>query len=430
MRMNSSNSETFKGDTMLRRAEELTTVWAYKTGQIQSSEDIVLLDNVQFIYELALAELELESFGAKFEITNGLRKFRLQSLPGKEEMVHRLAYFRSVKGEETDYFKIIQFNQTRSVNQYLTHWIYPYKGKFHPQMIRALLNCLGLKPGETVLDPFIGSGTTALEAQLLGVNTFGVDVSPLCVMQGKVKTQSMDLIPEIEEARNVVQGVDVTQFGEEPNLDKAIDSIQDEGARNFYMIAKLISVSDNARRGKALMKSFSTNLELMTASVKDYITAREQLNLKLGAVDIRQGDARNLPLQENQIDGIITSPPYSIALDYVDNDKHSLQAMGFKVDEIREDFIGVRGTGNRRIELYEDDMRKCLAEMYRVLRPSRFAAIVVGNATYQGSEVETVQFTIKEAEKLGFKLVKNMDKIIFGLYNVMRKESILIFQKP
>ncbi len=428
--MGSTNPETFKGDTMLRRAEELTTVWAYKTGQLRSSDDLVLLDNVQFIYELALAELELESFGAKFQITNGLRKFSLQSVQDEVEMVHRLAYFRSVKGKETDYFKIIQYNQTRSVNQYLTHWIYPYKGKFHPQMIRALLNCLGLKPGETVLDPFVGSGTTALEAQLLGVNCVGVDVSPLCVLQGRVKTHSIEAIQEIEEARKLFQSFSSPVFGEEPNLDRAIGSIQEERARNFYTIAKLISVSDNARRGKEFMKSFSTNIELMISSVKDYLMAIEQLKLKLGTVDIREGDARNLPLADNKMDGIITSPPYSIALDYVDNDKHSLEEMGYNIDEIREGFIGVRGKGNRRIELYNDDMRKSFSEMYRVLRPGRFAAIVIGNATYQGSEVETVEFAIEEAENLGFKLIRNMDKIIFGLYNVMRKENILILQKP
>lgn len=429
--MDSFQSETFKGDTMLRRAEELTTVWAYKTGQAQPAEDLVLLDNVQFIYELALAELELESFGVRFEITNGLRRFRLLGSEDDVELVRRLAYFRSVKGTETNYFRLIQFNQTRSVNQYLTHWIYPYKGKFHPQMIRALLNCLGLKKSETILDPFIGSGTTALESQLLGVNCIGIDVSPLCVLQSKVKTESVEVVNRIDETRNHVDQASGSQlFGEQPDLDETINAIQDEKVRNFYTIAKLVSVSDKTRRGKEFQKSFATNLDLMVRSVKDYSLARDELGLALGAVDIKQGDARALPIKDNSVDGIITSPPYSIALDYVDNDKHSLQEMGYNIDELREGFIGVRGTGNRRIELYDEDMRKSLAEMYRVLRPGRLAAIVIGNATYQGNEVETVQFTIKEAESLGLRLVKNMDKIIFGLYNVMRKENILIFQKP
>jgi hypothetical protein len=67
--------------------------------------------------------------------------------------------------------------------------------------------------------------------------------------------------------------------------------------------------------------------------------------------------------------------------------------------------------------------------MYRVLKPEKFVAIVIGNATYSGEEIKTVEFTIDYCEKIGFKLIKNIDKIIFGLYNVMQKENILIFQK-
>jgi len=67
--------------------------------------------------------------------------------------------------------------------------------------------------------------------------------------------------------------------------------------------------------------------------------------------------------------------------------------------------------------------------MYRVLKPEKYAIIIVRNATYQGKEVKTIEFIIDYAEKIGFKFVKNIDKIIFGLYNVMQKENILIFKK-
>jgi fucose permease len=67
--------------------------------------------------------------------------------------------------------------------------------------------------------------------------------------------------------------------------------------------------------------------------------------------------------------------------------------------------------------------------MFRVLKPNKYAVIVIGNATYLGNEIKTVEFIISYAETIGFKLVKNIDKIIFGLYNIMQKENILIFQK-
>jgi len=70
-------------------------------------------------------------------------------------------------------------------------------------MIRALLDIIGLNEGDTVIDPFIGSGTTAVEAQLLGINCIGIDISPLCVLQSKVKTESVAVIGEIQEIKVV-----------------------------------------------------------------------------------------------------------------------------------------------------------------------------------------------------------------------------------
>ncbi|MGC8717060.1 MAG: TRM11 family SAM-dependent methyltransferase [bacterium] len=329
------------------------------------------------------------------------------------------------------YFQIVQKNRTRSVNQYLTHWIYPYKGKFHPQMIRALLNIIGLKEGDTVLDPFIGSGTTAVEAQLLGINCIGIDVSPLCVLQSRVKTESMDVLSQIIEwKKEIVEKIKPSLFNfEGETLDDIIKLIPNEKVKNFYRMVKLVAISDNARRGREFSNSFFKNLELMISSVKDYADIVKELNLKLGKVDIRTGDSRALPLDDESIDGMVTSPPYSIALDYVVNDAHALKELGYNLSEIREEFIGVRGKGQTKIDLYNEDMKKSLKEMFRVLKPKKYAVIVIGNATYLGQEIKTVEFIIDYAEKIGFRLVKNIDKIIFGLYNVMQKENILIFQK-
>jgi len=420
-----------KGEIMIDRAE--SQFWAYDEDIKDSKKDLVLLDNVQFIYELSLAELELKALGADFIVTNGLREFKI--LNKSEELTElikkRASYFRTVNGEYTDYFNIIQKNQTRSVNQYLTHWIYPYKGKFHPQMIRALLNIIGLKEGDIVFEPFSGSGTTALEAQLLGINFIGIDISPLCVMQGRVKTESIYVLDEILKIKDdVILKLDNNLFSTETNYYEMIEKLSsDERVRNFYNMARLLAVSDNSRRKRDFKSSFIKNLHLMINSVKDYIEIQKKLALKLGVVKTEIGDSREVKLSDNSIDGIITSPPYSIALDYVKNDTHSFKDLGYDVIKMRNDFIGVRGNGRNIVEFYNEDMKKSYSEMYRILKPNKYAVIVIGNATYQGKEIKTVEFTIEYMESLGFKLVKNINKIIFGLYNVMKKENILIFQK-
>jgi len=423
--------KNFKGERMLQRAEELDSFWAYNTQELPKDKQLLLLDNVQFIYELALAQLELQSLGTQFEVTNGLREFKLKENRNDDELRRKLAYFKFVKGKPSDYFQIIQKNRTRSVNQYLTHWIYPYKGKFHPQMIRALLNIIGLEQGNTILDPFIGSGTTAVEAQLLGINCVGIDISPLCVLQSKVKIESIDVLPQIIEWKEeITKRIRPSLFNlEGKTLNESINLIWDEKVRNFYKMAKLVAVSDNARRGRDFSNAFMKNLEIMISSVSDYSQIVKKLNLRLGKMDIKAGDSRALPLEKGSIDGIVTSPPYSIALDYVSNDAHALKELGYSLSEVREEFIGVRGKGQTRIDLYNEDMKKSLEEMFRVLKPGKYSVIVIGNATYMGQEVKTVEFTRDYAEKIGFKLVKNIDKIIFGLYNVMQKENILIFKK-
>ncbi len=66
-----------KSEKMFQRAEELDSFWAYNTDNLPNDKQWLLLDNVQFVFELALAQLELQSLGAHFEVFNGLREFKL-----------------------------------------------------------------------------------------------------------------------------------------------------------------------------------------------------------------------------------------------------------------------------------------------------------------------------------------------------------------
>jgi len=378
-----------------------------------------LLDNIQFIYELALARLELRYFCPDLKVTNDFREFEVSDkTKNLSELKKKLAYFKTINSDFSDYYHLQKFNQTKSVNQFLTHWIYPYKGKFHPQMIRALLNIIKMKENETLLDPFVGSGTAVLEAQLLGINAIGIDISPLCVLISKVKTESLDVLSEIKKYKDFYLS-NKTEIGEP----------KDERVKNFYKVAEMMAHSDQSRRGRNFETSYFNDAQKMLASVEDYYLAKNKLNLKLGKTKIIKGDVRKTDLKDESIDGIITSPPYSIALNYVANDAHSLRALGYDLDKIKEEFIGVRGTGFNKFKLYEDDMEKAYTEMHRVLKKDKYCVVIIGNVTYQGQEIDTAQNVVNHCEKIGFKTIKKMEKIIYGLYNVMQKEYILIFQK-
>jgi len=395
-----------------------------------------LLPNVQFLYELHLARLELESFAPRARIADDFRAFSVADNDAIENILKRAAYIGGVDGGdgvdgvdgggdnriESDYAKLTRHNLTRAFNQYITHWFYPYKGKYHPQMIRALANIICLKAGDTLLDPFIGSGTTAVEGALLNLRVIGFDVSPLCVLIGKVKTNAVHHLAAIEKA-----------YLNEPLFTKQHDNTDAHDfkhpVKSFELLARMIATSDSTRRSRDFDAMLVANREKMIQSVRLMRDACAEVGIQPAPASINQGDARSLPLADNSVDGIITSPPYSLALNYVENDAHSLEALGYDLAEIRDEFIGVRGKGGARVGLYEADMTQAYTEMARVLKPAAKAAIVIGDATVNGQKVRTTQHCIDAFSQLGFNLQHHVDKLIYGLYNVMQRESILVFAR-
>jgi len=72
----------------------------------------------------------------------------------------------------------------------LTHYLFRYPAKFHPPIARSLIEKFS-NPGQTIFDPFIGSGTSAVEALATGRNAVGVDVDPVAVAVATAKTQRL-----------------------------------------------------------------------------------------------------------------------------------------------------------------------------------------------------------------------------------------------
>lgn len=72
------------------------------------------------------------------------------------------------------------------------HRLHPYLGKFIPQLVEVFLRKF-FRPGQTVLDPFAGSGTTLVQANELGVNAVGYDISAFNVLLVQAKTKHYHL---------------------------------------------------------------------------------------------------------------------------------------------------------------------------------------------------------------------------------------------
>ncbi len=399
---------------------------------------VTLPRNVQFIYEEQLARIEARSLGCqvwKRDEDNPWRAHVHVDGTGSH-VLNRAAYVGALDGTPTVYEQLIRpayqgglFNRTRSVNQHLTHWIYPYRGKFHPQMVRALLNIVGAPQGGRVLDPYVGSGTTALEASLLGIDCVGVDISPLCVLLTRVKTRSVEALADI---RLRVQGL-----LEDATLDPHDASIARDGnphVADFVEIARMTTLSDVSRRNRDGRAWLRKNLRAMLESVDAHSRALSTFGIGPGRVSAVCGDARNLlaaEIGDATIDGVVTSPPYSIALDYVKNDDHALEALAVNPAVLRQEMTGVRGRGaKQKLALYNQDMRRMFCEVARVLKPGARAAFVIGDATVDRTEYTTTREMGDWAVAAGLEREREIPKIVFGLYNVMQDEKILIFRKP
>jgi len=146
-----------------------------------------------FPYELALARREAETLLPEVvfsETSTGL----IVSGDFDMEIARRLVYFAGVS-EGKRYAPTIQ-SQLERVNgnglnrqstRYSAHGLHEYKGKFNPQIVRAILNILDIPVGSRVLDPFCGSGTSLLECVHLGMNAVGTDINPLAVFIANAK---------------------------------------------------------------------------------------------------------------------------------------------------------------------------------------------------------------------------------------------------
>lgn len=76
---------------------------------------------------------------------------------------------------------------TKSPITGLTHNLYQYPARFSPHFARTVINNFS-EPGEVILDPFMGSGTTLIEAMVAGRKCLGTDISPLATLIAKTKT--------------------------------------------------------------------------------------------------------------------------------------------------------------------------------------------------------------------------------------------------
>jgi len=107
------------------------------------------------------------------------------------------------------------------------HGIHPYKGKYIPHLVEYFLERY-FKPGDIVIDPFMGSGTTLIQALEMGIHSIGIEISPFNCLIAEVKLQKYNLnklestlLKLLDETKRHVERRPNKKFDEE--VDKLIE---------------------------------------------------------------------------------------------------------------------------------------------------------------------------------------------------------------
>jgi len=385
-----------------------------------------------------------------------------------DELVKRSAYLWKVGGQLTNHYHICQrrpvqvdpdlkhrqnfFDANAYGVGYATHGLFPYRGKFHPQMIKGIMNIIALKTGDTVLDPMAGCGTTLIEASIIGIDSIGIELSPFACLMARAKLASLvmdcsgfvrllgmaeKVFTHFDRERKVVDSL----FDRPENNGPAIELKALEGteARKELILLAFLDTMGYAtrRRTKNAEQLFPTVLGRYLAAVQEFNLVREELGLVLGKSRVICGDARNIELPDESIDGVIFSPPYSFAIDYVANDDLQLRYLGLDPGALSAQMVGLIGGQGRtlterirnRVEHYFCDMDKIIGGCARVMKQGACCVIVIGSNSNQTGGIRLEEKMIGFAAGHGMPLHKVITREIEGIRNTMREEYILIFRK-
>jgi len=395
-----------------------------------------------FPYEKRLALLEVEQLlGVKPKPTK--TGIQLESNLLKEHVIDRLTYFKEVRVNgtskriplqaqleasfrTTEFFNRNHFSKFQKLipkqqsTRYSAHGLHEYKGKFNPQIVRAIGNLLQIHDRALILDPFCGSGTCLLECAHTGWDAIGMDLNPLAVFISNAKLNAMRIpIRELQsEVNRLIKKLKKTasrldfqrpfrsselkllqshKFLEIPNrqylekwfsisvlaqlafIEGQIRNIEKLNLQNILRVVlsdglREVSYQDpgdlRIRRRKspkdnyAAIPDFISRLDQRTQTI---IRARRILGRIRGSQQAILADCRNdFPYYklraERPFDFMITSPPYATALPYIDTQRLSLAFLGLldqeALSQTERSLIGNREITRRERESDEKLLRE------------------------------------------------------------------------
>lgn len=311
------------------------------------------------------------------------------------------------------------------------HTLCSRTGSFPPALAHYFVKKYS-KRGATVLDPFSGKGTLPLEACLNGRIGIGNDLSPeaYVITRAKVNPVTISCVREwVERVKRTWR----------PNL-YSVDDVSEDVKIFFsnYTLRQILAVrdmlidddSDVANFIKALMcgilhgptrihlsvpcsHSFSmspnyirkfvkrNNLRKPKRDVLRCLLVKAERVLKDGIPNTRgiatMCDARNLPIEDESVDLIVTSPPYFNMQTYAWDNWLRLWFLGYDYKKVKSMLFQSESK-----QKFVQFMHASLSEMFRVLKENSACFIVVGDVKLNGRYLNIADLIIPIAEDVGF----------------------------
>ena len=287
------------------------------------------------------------------------------------------------------------------------HRLHPYLGKFVPQLVEAML-VRYFRPGQRVLDPFAGSGTTLVQALESGLDATGVDIAAFNCLLMDVKTRRYNLFSLEKEIRDAL-----TREGmaEEPSAyvrawyapQAAQELLAFRALAGDYEHADVLRVilaraARSARRTthfdldfprtpqlgeywchkhKRTCRPVETASQFLRRYSLDTVTRIKgfsRLRRRGREATVLHGDSRVLELP--RCDGIVTSPPYPGLIDYHEQHRCAYELLVLEDRRALELGAAERGTSRAAVRAYVDGIAAVLARCADSL-PRRAPVVIV-----------------------------------------------------
>jgi len=377
---------------------------------------------VKSLSDFYLLDLELQGLCKQYQIFNNIIFLQENS-----QDLLRISHLDYIQNKKTHYSQFVE--EFNSLNNYSFHGLVPFKGKFYPRIARAIINNFALNEKDWIIDPFCGSGTTNLEAQLMGINSVGLDISFYSYFISKLKLELINLNHRkmnftTEEIKSIFSSINKGEF----KIDNEL--------MNSLLLFTFLDVKDMQSRlrvKKGLFYLFKTKLEKIVDSIKKTKEILDLNNIFPGQALILNENALNCKkIFKKKFDAIITSPPYFFSLNYLNRNKFFNQYFG--INEFHEEKHQLGRFTSNYYTTYEKsfqfELGKALEAFNEIIKEKGKLAIIMGNSNFKGKVIDNCHYILKKGKDLGWKKIRFFTNPILGknTKNIFH-EKIILFQR-